>query len=128
MQTLKQLIKEFRELRQQATSAEWKRKINVDGIHAGSRNLISSQYGEIGGPRQFGRTEDKNWDHNYDFIVYSANNITKLLDAVEILVEGLEMCALDYVVAGDFREEYFLSVKNAKEALQQADEKVSKDA
>lgn len=52
-------------------------------------------------------------------------DLPKLLDAVEILVEGLELCALDSVVATDFREEYFLSVKNAKEALQLAEEKVS---
>ena len=123
METLKQLIKEFRELRQQATSAEWKRKINVDGIHAGSRNLISSQYGEIGGPRQFGRTEDKNWDHNYDFIVYSANNITKLLDAVELLENALHDIHLKAATIPD-KNTIDEICEICVEALQQANEKV----
>lgn len=114
MSNLEQLIKEFRE------------SDSVDVKFETSWGRVECHDGEnVWFPRFFGdelASKAKDRPH----VTLSSNNldITKLLDAVEILVEGLELCALDSVVATDFREEYFLSVKNAKEALDLAEEKV----
>lgn len=146
MSNLKQLIKEFRELREKATHGEWvcgARKIRVPCIYTSDNKIVPGQYPSkfiaSFGPYNRHDTGGKK-ANDRDFTVYSANNITKLLDAMEVLVEAVEF----YAFSGH-REKYGQllnmapSAQNrgvlvpaqvsitaeARKALQQAEEKVS---
>lgn len=143
MQNLKQLIKEFRELRENAPfvpKENWSFKdsshiidcpecteeIDVSGFSIQSSDEHQCVDIQLYGLESICEAQAK-------YITHSANNITKLLDAVEVLVEELEFLSTDEAYQreeSDHETGYFDSYKgpqdSAQSALKLAEEKVRK--
>lgn len=123
MKNLKQLIKEFRELKELSfIKGKLRYDKDCDLVCDGSvkdyRKIIASSSGEV-----------VIMDEDAAFFCYSANNITKLLDAVEVLVEAAhDVVGAELRTFGRLRADTLISesVFNLNKAIQQVDEKVGK--
>lgn len=88
--TLKDKIAKSRELRADATQGEWEID-NEENIRAIWNNEKLAEW--IG--MKFTIENGMNYDNDQKFMVYAANNILDLCDALEKCIETLEFAALE---------------------------------